>query len=115
MGDPHVQMHPELFAANVGMGEAASSRTMVNIQYDLLLAKARKDGKQTAVKELDAIGGPGPTMAITSPVFTNPLVRAPAGQACVCYLRATMTIINVPGLAAGRAPGFAASNSAVGK
>lgn len=32
-----------------------------------------------------------------------------------CYRRPTTTIINVPGLAAGRAPAFASSNSAVGR
>ena len=33
----------------------------------------------------------------------------------ICYCRPTTTIINVPGLAAGRDPGFASSNSTVGK
>jgi pimeloyl-ACP methyl ester carboxylesterase len=56
-----VQMRPDLFAAYVGTGQVASWMAIVNIQYDLLLAKARKDGNQATVKELEAIGRPGPT------------------------------------------------------
>jgi pimeloyl-ACP methyl ester carboxylesterase len=58
-----VQMRPDLFAAYVGTGQAASWNAMINIQYDLLLAKARRDGDQATVKELEAIGRPGPTNA----------------------------------------------------
>lgn len=56
-----VQMRPDLFAAYVGTGQASSWRALLDIQYDLLLAKARKDGNQASVKELEAIGRPGPT------------------------------------------------------
>jgi pimeloyl-ACP methyl ester carboxylesterase len=56
-----VQIRPDLFAAYVGTGQVASWMAMVNIQYDLLLAKAHKDGNQATVKELEAIGRPGPT------------------------------------------------------
>ena len=56
-----VQIRPDLFAAYVGTGQTASRMAMVNIQYDLLLAKARKDGNQATAKELEAIGRPGPT------------------------------------------------------
>ena len=56
-----VQMRPDLFAAYVGTGQVASWMAMVNIQYDLLLAKAHKDGTQATVKELEAIARPGPT------------------------------------------------------
>jgi pimeloyl-ACP methyl ester carboxylesterase len=56
-----VQMRPDLFAAYVGTGQGASWMELVNSQYDLLLAKARKDGNQTTVKELEAVGRPGPT------------------------------------------------------
>lgn len=56
-----VQIRPDLFAAYVGTGQAASWMTLVNIQYDLLLTRARKDGNQATVKELEAIGRPGPT------------------------------------------------------
>jgi pimeloyl-ACP methyl ester carboxylesterase len=55
-----VQMRPDLFAAYVGTGQGASWMDLLNIQYDLLLAEARKDGNQTAVKELEAVGRPGP-------------------------------------------------------
>jgi pimeloyl-ACP methyl ester carboxylesterase len=56
-----VQIRPDLFAAYVGTGQTASWLALVNIQYDLLLAKARSDGNQATVKELEAIGRPGPT------------------------------------------------------
>jgi pimeloyl-ACP methyl ester carboxylesterase len=56
-----IQIRPDLFAAYVGSGQATSWMALVNTQYDLLLAKARKDGNQVTVKELEAIGRPGPT------------------------------------------------------
>jgi len=56
-----VQMRPNLFAAYVGTGQTASWTALINIQYDLLLAKARRDGNQATVKQLEAIGRPGPT------------------------------------------------------
>jgi pimeloyl-ACP methyl ester carboxylesterase len=49
-----VQMRPDLFAAYVGTGQVTSWAAMVNTQYDLVLANARKDGDQAAVKELEA-------------------------------------------------------------
>ena len=39
-----VQLRPELFAAYVGTGQVVSWKATADIQYDLLLAKARKDG-----------------------------------------------------------------------
>lgn len=56
-----IQIRPDLFAAYVGTGQATSWMALVNTQYDLLLAKARKDGNQATIKELEAIGRPGPT------------------------------------------------------
>jgi pimeloyl-ACP methyl ester carboxylesterase len=56
-----VQIRPDLFAAYVGTGQAVSWTSLIDTQYDLLLAKARKDGNQATVKELEAIGRPGPT------------------------------------------------------
>lgn len=56
-----VQIRPDLFAAYVGTGQAVSWTSLIDAQYDLLLAKARKDGNQATVKELEAIGRPGPT------------------------------------------------------
>jgi pimeloyl-ACP methyl ester carboxylesterase len=58
-----VQMRPDLFAAYVGTGQVASWAATLDIQYDLLLAKARQDGDQATAKELRAIGRPGPTDA----------------------------------------------------
>ena len=39
-----VQLKPELFATYVGTGQVVSWKATADIQYDLLLAKARKDG-----------------------------------------------------------------------
>jgi pimeloyl-ACP methyl ester carboxylesterase len=58
-----VQMRPDLFAAYVGTGQVASWAATLDIQYDLLLAKARRDGDQATVKKLEAVGRPGPTNA----------------------------------------------------
>jgi pimeloyl-ACP methyl ester carboxylesterase len=49
-----VQMRPDLFAAYVGTGQVTTWAAMVNTQYDLVLAKARKDGDKATVKELEA-------------------------------------------------------------
>ncbi|HXX17520.1 MAG TPA: alpha/beta hydrolase [Candidatus Eremiobacteraceae bacterium] len=49
-----VQIRPNLFAAYVGTGQVTSWAAMVNTQYDLVLAKARKDGDQATIKELEA-------------------------------------------------------------
>jgi pimeloyl-ACP methyl ester carboxylesterase len=58
-----VQMRPDLFAAYVGTGQVASWSATLDIQYDLVLAKARQDGDKVTVKELEAMGRPGPTGA----------------------------------------------------
>jgi pimeloyl-ACP methyl ester carboxylesterase len=84
------QMRPDLFAAYVGTGQVASWMAMVNIQYDLLLAKARKDGNQATVKELEAIGRPGPTNADHFNLLNKYNFRslwAPSDQAWLQHLR----------------------------
>lgn len=58
-----VQMRPDLFAAYVGTGQVASWAATLDVQYDLLLAKARQDGDQVTVKKLEAVGRPGPSGA----------------------------------------------------
>jgi pimeloyl-ACP methyl ester carboxylesterase len=58
-----VQLRPDLFAAYVGTGQVSSWTDTLNIQFDLLLAKARHDGNRATVKELEAIGRPGPANA----------------------------------------------------
>jgi pimeloyl-ACP methyl ester carboxylesterase len=85
-----VQMRPDLFAAYVGSGQVASWMAMVNIQYDLLLAKARKNRNQTTVKELEAIGRPGPTHAEHFDFLNKYNFRslwAPSDQAWLQHLR----------------------------
>jgi pimeloyl-ACP methyl ester carboxylesterase len=85
-----VQMRPDLFGAYVGTGQPASWMAMVNIHYDLLLAKARKDGNQPAVKELESIGRPGPTNGDHFSLLNKYNFRslwAPSDQAWLQHLR----------------------------
>ncbi len=88
-----VQMRPDLFAAYVGTGQASSWAAMVNTQFDLLLAKARKDGDQATLKELEAIGRPDPTNADQYFAFSkNRLsIMAPSDRAWLQHLRAQAT------------------------
>lgn len=55
-----VQRRPELFAAYVGTGQVASWNALVNMQFDLALAKARDDGDAAALKQLETTGRPDP-------------------------------------------------------
>ena len=57
-----VQMRPSLFAAFVGTGQVTSWAAMVNTQYDLVLAKARRNGDQNTIKQIEA-DRPDPTNA----------------------------------------------------
>jgi len=49
-----VQMRPDLFAAYLGTGQVTTWAAMVNTQYDLVLAKAREDGDQATIREIEA-------------------------------------------------------------
>jgi pimeloyl-ACP methyl ester carboxylesterase len=49
-----VQMRPSLFAAYVGTGQVASWGAMVDTQYELVLAKARKSGDRAIIKQIEA-------------------------------------------------------------
>ena len=52
---------PEPFAAYVGTGQVADWAATVQNQFDLLLARARQEKNEAAVKKLEAIGKPDPT------------------------------------------------------
>jgi len=54
VGTRMVQMRPNLFAAYVGTGQVTSWAAMVNTQYDLVLAKARRTGDPTTIKQIEA-------------------------------------------------------------
>jgi len=56
-----VQLRSELFAAYVGTGQVSSWAASVNTQFDLHLARARREGDEVQVKKLEAIGRPDPT------------------------------------------------------
>jgi pimeloyl-ACP methyl ester carboxylesterase len=88
-----VQMKPELFAAYVGTGQVASWKASVETQFDLLLAKARQDGDQATVKQLEAIGRPDPANATQYFTFSKGLraVMAASDQAWLKSLRANAT------------------------
>jgi pimeloyl-ACP methyl ester carboxylesterase len=86
-----VQLKPVLFAAYVGTGQVASWKASVQIQFDLLLAKARVDGDLPAMEHLAAIGRPDPSNAQQYFDFTKSLGAAmpPADQAWLKLLRAS--------------------------
>jgi pimeloyl-ACP methyl ester carboxylesterase len=85
-----VQLKPAPFAAYVGTGQVASWKDSVQMQFDLLLAKARVDGDLPAIEHLAAIGRPDPTNAQQYFDFTKGLGAAmpPADQAWLKSLRA---------------------------
>jgi proline iminopeptidase len=74
------QLSPDLFASYVGTGQVASWRSSVNIQFDLLLAKARRDGDAATVKQLETIGRPDPTDAKQYFTFSKGLRAAMAAS-----------------------------------
>lgn len=82
VGITMVQLRPELFAAYVGTGQVASWKASVNMQFELLLAKARRDGDEATVKQFEAIGRPDPTNAKQYLAFSKGLraAMAPADQ-----------------------------------
>lgn len=71
-----VQARPDLFAAYVGTGQVESWKASVQSQFDLLLAKARADQDEAAVKELEAIGTPNPADTHQYFTFTRNLFSA---------------------------------------
>jgi len=60
VGAGMAKARPDIFAAYVGTGQVESWKASVNFQFDLLLARARTDGNDATVKELEAIGRPDP-------------------------------------------------------
>jgi len=90
VGIKMIQMEPELFAAYVGTGQASSWKAQVNFQFDLLLDKARREGDDAKLKELQAIGRPDPTTAKGSFGFKKGFsnAMAPADQQWINSLRA---------------------------
>jgi pimeloyl-ACP methyl ester carboxylesterase len=87
-----VQMRPQLFAAYVGTGQVASWKASVNAQFGLLLEKARRDGDEAKVKELEAIGQPDPNNAAQYFSFSKGLrqAMAPADQEWLRSMRARL-------------------------
>ena len=88
-----VQMRPDLFAAYVGTGQVTSWAAMVNTQYNLVLAKARKDGDRATIKELEA-NRPNPANAQQYFSFSSKYhVRSlwpPSDQAWLQHLRSQL-------------------------
>ncbi len=85
-------LRPALFAACVGTGQVASWKATVEMQFDLLLAKARRDGDDATVKKLEAVGRPDPADAGQYFAFTRNLgtAMAPSDQAWLQSLRARL-------------------------
>jgi pimeloyl-ACP methyl ester carboxylesterase len=83
-----VQLRPELFSAYVGTGQVSSWAANVNSQFDLHLAKARREGDEAQIKKLEAIGRPDPTN--TKQYFSLGSlisIMAPSDQAWIKHLR----------------------------
>lgn len=49
---------PDLFSAFVGTGQVGDSTKNYAVAYDALLAKARRDGDATAIRDLERVGPP---------------------------------------------------------
>jgi pimeloyl-ACP methyl ester carboxylesterase len=94
-----VQLRPDLFAAYVGTGQVASWKASVNMQFDLLLATARRNGNDATVKELEAIGRPDPANSRQYFAFNKGLgaVMAPADQAWLKSLRGDASALMAQG------------------
>ncbi|HEY6971722.1 MAG TPA: alpha/beta hydrolase [Candidatus Angelobacter sp.] len=90
-----VQLKPELFAAYVGTGQVSSWEAIVNTQFNMLLAKARKDNDQEKIKELEAIGHPDFRNADQYFGFSKNLmsVMAPPDQNWLKSLRGSATAL----------------------
>jgi pimeloyl-ACP methyl ester carboxylesterase len=71
-----VQLRPDLFAAYVGTGQVASWKAAVQLQFDLLLQRARRDNDKDLARELEAIGLPDPSNATQYFHFTRGLSAA---------------------------------------
>ncbi len=84
-----VTQRPGLFAAYVGTGQVSSWKAQVDSQFDLLLAKARKEHDDAAVKMLEAVGRPNPADAHQYFAFTKGLgaAMAPSDQQWLKALR----------------------------
>jgi len=85
-----VQRRPDLFAAYVGTGQVASWAAAVQIQFDLLLAKALAAKDEASIKMLEGIGRPNPNDAKQYFGFPKNLfaVMPPSDQAWLENLRA---------------------------
>jgi pimeloyl-ACP methyl ester carboxylesterase len=70
------QRRPDLFAAYVGTGQVASWKASVQFQFDVLLAKARRENDKAAIEQFEAIGTPDPTDAKQYFTFTRTLRAA---------------------------------------
>jgi pimeloyl-ACP methyl ester carboxylesterase len=84
-----VQLKPQLFAAYVGTGQVVSWKATADFQYDLLLAKARKDGDADWLGQFAAHGKPDLSVPKEFFAATGKLrtVMAPSDQAWIQSLR----------------------------
>lgn len=94
-----VQLRPELFAAYVGTGQVASWNAIVNMQFDLALAKLRNDGDAAAIKQLETTGRPDPSDAKQAFSVNIWPVMAQADKAWIQALRAQASeLVSFPSL-----------------
>jgi proline iminopeptidase len=94
IGTGMVQKRPELFDAYVGTGQMASWAAVVNHQYDVFLAAARKAGDAATTARLEAMGRPDPT---NLPQYFSiaPLMRANQPEADKAWFASLRTMQGV--------------------
>jgi pimeloyl-ACP methyl ester carboxylesterase len=94
-----VKLRPELFAAYVGTAQVASWKASVNIQFDLLLAKARRDSDNATIRQLEKIGRPDPGDASQYFAFSRDLqgVMASPDREWIKSLRAELPALLTAG------------------
>jgi pimeloyl-ACP methyl ester carboxylesterase len=97
VGVTMVKAEPDLFGAYVGTGQVTSWAATVQYQFDLLLAKARKEKNEAAIAKLMAVGKPDPANSHQYFAFLNQLnfraLWAPSDQNWIVHLRAQARIL----------------------
>jgi pimeloyl-ACP methyl ester carboxylesterase len=112
IGTGMVRKRPDLFDAYVGTGQVASWAALVNHQYDVILAAARKAGDAAAVTRLETMGRPDPT-DLPRYFSIAPLVRVNQPEADKAWFASLRTMQGVT--AADLAQGAQGMNYSGGK
>ncbi len=90
-----VQRRPDLFAAYVGTGQVASWEATSHQQYELALARARRDGDAAAIAKLESNGRPDPRDPKHAFAVDLWLAMAATDRAWIQSLRASLPALKV--------------------